>query len=68
MGLDSPKTASTIAREEIAQHRPDEARQSILSLLLDPNQTDHKFLCFNHIFCDLSICLRVSELSGLFAP
>lgn len=65
VGLDSQKAASTIAREEMGQHCPDEVRQSILCPL--SNQTDHEFLHFNHIFCDLSICLRVSELPGLFA-
>lgn len=67
MRLDSPKAASTIAREEMARYCPDETTQSILSPLSDPNQTDHEFLRFNHIFCDLGICLQVSELSVWFA-
>lgn len=65
MGLASQKAASTITREEMGQHCPMEARQSILSPL--SNQADGEFLCFNHIFCDLSICLQVSELLGLSA-
>lgn len=67
MELDSPKAASTITGEEMAQCCPGGTRQSILCPLSDPNQTDREFPCFNRVFCGLSICLQVSELSGFFA-